>query len=138
MEKARKTLGITSDLATRMIERAVAKAREIKVALALAVLDEGGNLKAFCRMDGAPVLCSEIAQNKAYTALFGVPTHDFYNLIKHDPSLVAGIPNMPRIAAFGGGFPIRFENAVIGAMGASGGSVEQDMAAVEAALEVLK
>jgi uncharacterized protein GlcG (DUF336 family) len=138
MEKVRKTVGITSEMALKMIEQGAAKAKEIGVALAIAVLDEGGNLKAFCRMDGAPVLCSEIAQNKAYTALFGIPTHDFYNLIKHDPSLVAGIPNMPRIAAFGGGFPLRFEGAIIGAMGASGGSVEQDMAAVQAALEALK
>ena len=45
---------------------------------------DGGNLKAFGRMDGAPILCIEMAQNKAYTALFGVSTQDFFNFIKDD------------------------------------------------------
>jgi uncharacterized protein GlcG (DUF336 family) len=56
------------------------------------ILDDGGNLKAFIRMDGAPIPTIEMAQNKAYTALFGVPTQDAFNLIKGDPSLLAGIP----------------------------------------------
>ena len=65
---------ISSELAQEMVDEAVAKARTIGVSENVAVLDDGGNLKAFCRMDGAPILSTEIAQNKAYTALFGVPT----------------------------------------------------------------
>jgi uncharacterized protein GlcG (DUF336 family) len=56
-----------------MVDEAVAKAREIGVAENAEILDDGGNLKAFSRMDGAPILSIEMAQNKAYTALFGVP-----------------------------------------------------------------
>jgi hypothetical protein len=57
---------------------AVAKARELGVSENVAILDDGGNLMAFSRMDGAPILSIEMAQNKAYTALFGVSTQDFF------------------------------------------------------------
>jgi len=63
---------ISSELEQKMVGTAVAKARELGVSENVAILDDGGNLKAFSRMDGAPILCIEIAQNKAYTALFGV------------------------------------------------------------------
>jgi uncharacterized protein GlcG (DUF336 family) len=87
---------ISSELAQKMVDEAVAKARKLGVAENVAVLDDGGNLKAFSRMDGAPILSIEIAQNKAYTALFGVPTQDFFNFIQGDPSLLAGIPTLAR------------------------------------------
>jgi uncharacterized protein GlcG (DUF336 family) len=65
---------ISSELAQKMVAEALAKAKEIGVTENVAILDDGGNLKAFGRMDGAPILCIEMAQNKAYTALFGVST----------------------------------------------------------------
>ena len=55
---------ISSDLAQRMVEAAVAKATALGVPENVAVLDDGGNLKAFARMDGAPILSIEIAQNQ--------------------------------------------------------------------------
>jgi uncharacterized protein GlcG (DUF336 family) len=94
---------ISSELAQNMVDEAVAKARELGVTENVAILDDGGNLKAFSRMDGAPILSIEIAQNKAYTALFGFPTEDFFNFIQNDPSLLAGIPTLARVAAYGGG-----------------------------------
>jgi uncharacterized protein GlcG (DUF336 family) len=100
---------ISSELAQKMVDEAVAKARELGVTENVAILDDGGNLKAFRRMDGAPILCIEMAQNKAYTALFGVSTQDFFNFIQGDPSLLAGIPTLGRVAAWGGGFPIEGE-----------------------------
>jgi uncharacterized protein GlcG (DUF336 family) len=85
-----------------MVDAAVAKAKAIGVSENVTVLDDGGNLKAFRRMDGAPILCIEIAQNKAYTALFGVSTHDLSRFIEADPSLLAGMPTLARMAAWGG------------------------------------
>src|SRR5438105_1814434 len=82
---------ISAELAQKMLAKAVAKARELGVSENVAILDDGGNLKAFSRMDGAPILSIEIAQNKAYTALFGVSTQEFFNFIRGDPSLLAGI-----------------------------------------------
>src|SRR6202165_1801788 len=90
---------ISSELAQKMVDEAVAKARELGVTENVAILDDGGNLKAFSRMDGAPILCIEMAQNKAYTALFGVSTHELFDFIKGDPSLLAGMPTLPRMAA---------------------------------------
>ena len=90
-----KKYSISSELARKMVDQAVAKARQIGVAENIAILDDGGNLKAFCRMDGAPsILSIEVAQNKAYTALFGVSTQDFFDFIQRDPSLLAGIPSL--------------------------------------------
>src|SRR6202521_4878514 len=112
---------ISSELAQKMVDEAVAKAREIGVSENVAILDDGGNLKAFRRMDGAPILCIEIAQNKAYTALFGAPTQDFFDFIQGDPSLLAGIPTLARVAAYGGGFPIQVDGEIVRAIGVSGG-----------------
>src|SRR6202048_4733462 len=94
---------ISTELAQKMVNEAVAKAKKLGVTENVAILDDGGNLKAFSRMDGAPILSIEIAQNKAYTALFGFPTQDFFNFIQNDPSLLAGIPTLARVAADGGG-----------------------------------
>src|SRR5438552_268926 len=83
---------ISSELAQKMVDAAVAKARDLGVCENVAILDDGGNLKAFSRTDGAPILCIEMAQNKAYTALFGVSTQDFFDFIQRDPSLLAASP----------------------------------------------
>jgi uncharacterized protein GlcG (DUF336 family) len=93
---------ISSDLAQKMVDQAMAKARQLGVAENVAILDDGGNLKAFGRMDGAPILSIEIAQNKAYTALFGVSTQDFFNFIQRDQSAFPRLPAWRRTEA---GFP---------------------------------
>src|SRR6201987_2764204 len=97
---------ISSELAQKMVDAAVAKARELGVSENVTILDDGGNLKAFSRMDGASIPTIEIAQKKAYTALFGVSTQDFFTFIQGDPSLLAGIPTLGRVAAWGGGVPV--------------------------------
>ena len=70
---------ISSELAQKMVDEAVTKAKELGVTENVAIVDDGGNLKAFSRMDGAPILSIQMAQNKAYTALFGVSTQDFFD-----------------------------------------------------------
>jgi uncharacterized protein GlcG (DUF336 family) len=77
-------------------------------------------------MDGASIPTIEIAQNKAYTALFGVSTQDFFDFIQGDPSLLAGIPALARVAAWGGGFPIKVNGEVVGAIGVSGAPTVQN------------
>src|SRR6267378_6560336 len=129
---------ISSELAQKMVDEAVSKARKLGVSENVAILDDGGNLKAFRRMDGAAILCIEIAQNKAYTALFGVPTQDFFNFIQGDPSLLAGIPTLARVAAYGGGFPIKVDGEIVGAIGVSGGpTVQTDVDCARAALALV-
>jgi uncharacterized protein GlcG (DUF336 family) len=133
-----KKYSISDELAQRMVDEAVAKATELGVAENVAILDDGGNLKAFRRMDGAPILSTEIAQNKAYTALFGVPTQDFFDFIQGDPAMLAGIPTLARVAAYGGGFPIQVNGDIIGAIGLSGApTVQNDEECARAALALV-
>jgi uncharacterized protein GlcG (DUF336 family) len=133
-----KKYSISDELAQKMVDEAVAKATELGVAENVAILDDGGNLKAFRRMDGAPILSIEIAQNKAYTALFGVPTQDFFDFIQGDPSLLAGIPTLARVAAYGGGFPIQVDGEIVGAIGLSGApTVQNDEDCARAALALV-
>jgi uncharacterized protein GlcG (DUF336 family) len=129
---------ISSELAQKMVNAAVAKAREIGVSENVVILDDGGNLKAFSRMDGAPIPTIEMAQNKAYTALLGVSTQDFFNFIQGDPSLLAGVPTLARMAAWGGGFPIKVNGELVGAIGVSGApTVQNDVDCATAALTLV-
>src|SRR5882672_4141540 len=112
---------ISSELAQRMVDAALVKARAIGVPENVTVLDDGGNLKAFARMDGAPILSIEISQHKAYTALFGFATQDFFKFIQTDPSLLVGIPQLARVAAYGGGFPIEIDGAIVGPSASAAG-----------------
>jgi uncharacterized protein GlcG (DUF336 family) len=119
---------ISYELAQKMVDAALAKARSLGVAENVAILDDGGNLKAFGRM----------AQNKAYTALFGVSTQDFFDFIQRDPSLLAGIPTLARVAAWGGGFPIMVDGEIVGAIGISGApAVQNDVDCARAALALV-
>ena len=138
MSNAVKKLSISSELAQKMVNAAVAKASELGIVENVAILDDGGNLKAFSRMDGAPIPTIEMAQNKAYTALLGVTTQDFFNFIQGDPSLLAGIPTLSRIAAWGGGFPIKVDGELVGSIGVSGApTVQNDIDCAKAALAVV-
>jgi len=138
MANVMKKHSISSELVQKMVDKAVAKAREIGVSENVAILDDGGNLRAFSRMDGAPILCIEMALNKAYTALFGVSTQDFFNFIQRDPSLLAGIPTLSRVAAWGGGFPIKVDGEIVGAIGLSGApAVQNDVDCARAALALV-
>jgi uncharacterized protein GlcG (DUF336 family) len=129
---------ISFELAQKMVNEAVAKARELGVTENVTILDDGGNLKAFSRMDGAPLPTIEMAQNKAYTALLGVSTQDFFKFIQGDPSLLAGVPTLARMAAWGGGFPIKVNGDVVGAIGVSGApTVQNDIDCARAALALV-
>ena len=111
-----------------MVNEAVAKARELGVSENVAILDEGGNLKAFSRMDGAPIPTIEMAQNR----------QDRFNFIQGDPSLLAGIPTLTRMAAWGGGFPSKVNGEVVGAIGVSGApTVQNDVDCARAALALV-
>src|SRR5690606_20088861 len=104
---------ISNEIAKQMIEAATKKARELKIAVNVAVVDDGGHLVAFSRMDHAAILSINIAQNKAYSAIaFGIPTHEWYGLIKDHPALKTGIVHTDRLVVFGGGYPI-YQNGYV-------------------------
>jgi uncharacterized protein GlcG (DUF336 family) len=130
---------ISADLAARIIEASVAKAQSLGKAFAIAVVDDSGVLKAFNRMDGAPLISNQIAQDKAYTAVgFGIPSHGWYDFIKDDGPLALGAPDgIDRLVIFGGGYPIVVDDAMVGAIGVSGGHYSEDMQVAEAGLGAL-
>ncbi len=129
---------ISAEAAKKAIAAAEAKAVEIGAPMVIAIVDESGVLKAFSRMDGAPLLSVDIAKDKAYTAVaFGIPTHEWFNFIKDDPPLLHGITKTPRLIVFGGGYPLRAGGEIIGGIGVSGGHYSQDMQVAEAGAAAL-
>ena len=129
---------ISATSASRAIRAAEAKAKEIGVPMCIAICDESGVLKAFARMDGAALLSVSIAQDKAYTAVgFGMPSDAWYPFIKDDGPLALGIPKVERLIIFGGGYPIKNGEQIVGAIGVSGGHYSQDMVVAQAGLEAV-
>ena len=116
--------------ARRMIAAAEKKAAEIGQPMNIAIADEGGNLIAHVRMDGAWLGSIDISINKAYTArAFDLSTKDL--AVQAQPGKqFYGIhtSNHGRIMIFAGGIPLKRGNQVVGAIGVSGGSGEQDHA----------
>lgn len=130
--------GVTLDTAAEIVAAARAKAGEIGVPMNIAVVDAGNNLTAFARMDGAWLGSIDIALNKAYTArAFDMPTGDLAPMIQPGQPLY-GIEasNDGRLIAFGGGIPLKDEDFVAGAIGVSGGTVDQDMEVAQAGAAV--
>lgn len=134
-----RTNTVTLDDARRIIAAAEQKADAIGQPMNIAVTDSGGNLVAHARMDEAWIGSIDISINKAYTArAFNIMTKD---LATHSQSggQFFGIhaSNNGRIMVFAGGIPLKQGEVVIGAIGVSGGSGEQDQAVAEAGAAAL-
>jgi len=126
---------VSEDLAGAVVTACAEKAREIGKPMVIAVCDQAGTLKSFLRMDGAPLLSVDIAQNKAYTAVsFGISTDQWHEFVKNDPPLAMGIPHTPRLVIFGGGYPITVDGELVGGVGVSGGHYTDDMEVARAGL----
>ena len=137
-ENTFKKSSITLEAAQRVIAAAEAKAREMGKPMCICVCDSDGTLKAFSRMDGAPLLSVQIAQDKAYTAIsFSMATHDWFEFVKNDPPLLHGIIKTDRLVVFGGGYPIQTEEGIIGGIGVSGGHYTDDMQVAQAGMAAL-
>lgn len=125
---------VTLQDARRIITAAEKKATEIGQPMNIAVADEGGNLVSHVRMDGAWIGSIDISMKKAYTSrAFDISTKD---LATHSQSggQFFGIhaSNDGRIMIFAGGIPLKRDGRVVGAIGVSGGSGDQDHSVAEA------
>ena len=127
---------VSTELARDMILAAERKAQEMGHPFVIAIVDESGVLKAFSRMDGAALLSIQVAQDKAYTAVgFGMSTDMWHEFVKDDAPLAMGAPaGIDRLVVFGGGYPIKIGDAIVGAIGVSGGHYSQDMEVAQAGL----
>src|SRR5262245_42151152 len=130
---------LTLDDAKDILLAAEAKAASLGIACNVAVVDSGGHLLAFTRQDGAFIGSIDLAINKAVTArIFDKTTSDLARLSQPGCPLF-GIQesNIGKVVIFGGGIPFVLNGRVVGAVGASAGTVEQDIAVAEAAIAVL-
>jgi uncharacterized protein GlcG (DUF336 family) len=137
---ASQAAGLTLTAARRMIAAAEGIARELRVAMSVAVVDGGDQLVAFARMDGADLVTVSLARDKAFSALMNrMPTRDLAPLVQPGAefygydSLAGG-----RMIVFAGGMPLERGGVLVGAIGVSGGSAEEDQQAADAAVAALE
>ncbi len=139
MEETLNTLDISAKQARAVVDAAKAKAAAIETKMDIAVVDVGGNLKAFLRMDGAWLGSIDIAIKKAKTArFFDMPTGEIGKLSQPGGPLYNIEHSNGGLITFPGGVPLKTADGVlIGAIGVSGATVEDDHAVATAGAETI-
>ena len=134
------TMDISQAQAMAAVHAAMRKADEIGIKQNVAVVDAGGNLKAFARMDGAWIGSIDIAVKKAKTArYFDMPTGEIGKLSQPGGPLYMIEVSNDGLVSFPGGLPIKADDGtVIGAIGSSGSTVENDKTVAQAGVDALK
>lgn len=136
LNKTVATASISHEAALALSVAARSAARDLGIKVAIAITDGGGHLKHFESVDGVPFLAAEVATDKAWTAAsFGVGTHDWNTYVRD--AKVAPLAFRPRLVAVGGGVPILQKGQVVGGIGISGGTADQDQQIAEVALRAL-
>ncbi len=130
-----KRLSLTD--AKHLIDGAKKKAQEIGVPMCIAIADESGSLIAFDRMDGGKVTSITIAQDKAFTAAAARKATHEYNEACIPGNLVFGIHTAlgGRLCVVGGGLPVAVDGEVVGGIGLSSGTPQQDMQCAQAGVD---
>ena len=125
--------------ARRMLDAGLAEADAIGQPMNVAIVDAGGHLLAFARQDGAIRASIDIAQRKAATAiLMEAPTAALMPLVQPGAELYGLEQTAGGMVVFGGGIPVHRDGELVGAVGVSAGSAEQDVRVAEAAAAALK
>ena len=122
--------------AKKIADRAEAESLKQNLPVAVTVIDTHGNVVLTHRMTGAPAFSLDLAERKAYTsALIGMRTADLVPLVQPGAELYPLLAvSGGKYSAIGGGVPLTSEGQVIAGVGVSGGTTEQDIAIVEAAI----
>ncbi|MFS0901036.1 GlcG/HbpS family heme-binding protein [Mycolicibacterium litorale] len=124
--------------ATEVVEAAIAKADEIGQPMNIAVVDDGGHLVAFARMDGAIKASIDISIRKARTSIMmNLPTSALTDVAQPGAELYGLEQLSGGMVLFGGGLLLQSGGEVVGAIGVSAGSVEQDVQVAEAGAAVV-
>ncbi|MGZ5201503.1 MAG: GlcG/HbpS family heme-binding protein [Telluria sp.] len=119
-----------------LLEGAVLKSRDMKIAMCIAVCDESGNLVRFDRMDGSKISSISIAIDKAFTAAVARNGTHVYNqlCVPGQPTFGIHVTNEGHFCVIGGGLPVRVDGQVVGGIGISAGTAVEDKECAEAAL----
>ena len=132
------TKNISTQAASTAVLAAVEKAKEIGIGINVSVVDNSATEIAFLRMNNSFLPSMSIAKDKAYTAAgFGFPTMQWEEVLQGSTQLQAGITVRPNVVTFGGGLPIVDDEDVIGAIGVSGGSEEEDILCAQAGIDAI-
>ncbi len=114
--------------AERVIDAALARAAEVGIAVAVVVGDGAGRRVAARRQDGSPHKAVDMAPRQAYTAAgMGAPTEVWDDATAANPGFGGAITSIPGFTPFGGGKPLLVDGRLAGAVGVSGGTVDQDV-----------
>lgn len=129
---------ISTQAACTAVQAAVEKATELGIGINVSVVDSAAIEMAFLRMNNSFLPSMDIAKDKAYTSAgFGLPTMQWKNILEGNTQLQAGIVARPRVITFGGGLPIVEGEEIIGAIGVSGGSEEEDVVCAQAGIDAI-
>jgi uncharacterized protein GlcG (DUF336 family) len=126
--------------AADVLDAALEVARAMGMRVTVVIVDEGGNPMALRRMDGAPLVSIQTAQNKAYAAAaIGMPGDEFFDAIEGDAAAVASFASRPGLALIAGGLPVVIAGSVVGGVGVAGAMTgAEDRRIAEAALQSLR
>lgn len=117
-------------------EKAIEKAKDLKININVSVCDSAGLELAFLRMNDSFIHSINIAKDKAYTsASFGFASHTWTDIFKEAPHLEQGFSNRHRLVPFGGGLVIFEDEIKVGAIGVSGGTEDEDIICAEYAIK---
>ena len=138
MSKSITKKNISTQAACTAVQAAVEKAGELGIAINVSVVDSSAIEMAFLRMNNSFLPSMDIAKDKAYTSAgFGLPTMQWKTILEGNTQLQAGIVARPRVITFGGGLPIFEDEEIIGAIGVSGGSEEEDVICAQAGIDAI-
>lgn len=137
MKKLNEIKELSLDIVKEMAKAAEEKAQEMNVPVIFAAVDAGANLMLMHRMEEAFITSIDIAINKAYTAAcLKQGSHNIAECVQPGQSLYGlQLTNNCKIVPFGGGLPVIVDGKVVGAVGVSGGTVEEDMTIAQAAID---
>jgi uncharacterized protein GlcG (DUF336 family) len=138
-EICKDSIKLTLEGAKIILAASETKAKEIGVPMSIAIVDEGCNLIAFEKMDSAKITSIDIAINKAFTAAGSRKgTHEYAEVASPGkPAFGIHVSNQGRFTIFGGGLPILIKGEVVGGVGCSSGTAEQDREVAQAGLVAL-
>ncbi|MCL7462368.1 heme-binding protein [Pseudomonas sp. NW5] len=130
---------LSLELARIALSAVLEEAACLQVQISVSIVDAAGQLIHLAHMDGAPALSRDIALDKAYTAAsFGLSTGRWEAQLAEAPASVRdGLAHRPRMVLFGGGEPVRTSGQVVGAIGVSGASAEQDEQCAHAGVQAV-
>ncbi|MFM1655190.1 GlcG/HbpS family heme-binding protein [Brevibacillus sp. B_LB10_24] len=128
---------LTLETAKRLIAVAEQKSRQMGLSSNIAIVDDGGNLVAFTRMDQARIAGIEISKNKAWTSVsMQMPTANLAQSAQPGgPTFGVNTTNFGRVVILGGGIPLVYRERIVGGIGVSGGSSAQDIEIANAAVQ---